>query len=82
MIYNPTMIFKDVHNWLIKRGLTATADILNNYRIEDANDTYSKGEFARIDKDQLKKFFSNIDSSGQLFKELEVNVTTFIKFKK
>jgi hypothetical protein len=40
------MIFKDVHNWLIKRGLTATADILNNYRIEDTNDTYNKGEFA------------------------------------
>jgi hypothetical protein len=55
---------------------------LNNYRIEDANDTYNKGEFARIDKDQLEKLFSNIDSSGQLFKELEVNVTTFIKFKK
>jgi len=82
MIYNSTMKFKDVHSWLIKRGLTAAAYILDNYRIEDVNDTYSKGEFARIDKNQLEKMFSNIDSSGQLFKELEANVTTFIKFKK
>lgn len=82
MPYNPTMIFKDVHSWLIKRGLTSTAYILNNYRIEDVNDTYSKGEFARVDKNQVEKLFSNIDSSGQLFKELEANVTTFIKFKK
>ena len=63
MIYNPTMIFKDVHSWLIKRGLTSTAYILNNYRIEDVNDTYSKGEFARVDKNQVEKLFSNIDSS-------------------
>jgi len=62
-----------VSEWLTKRGMGATADmILDNFLYH----TWTVGGLTRTDV--LKDIFQAIDQSGQLFREMECEVITYM----
>jgi hypothetical protein len=67
---NETMNLKTVQQWLTKRGLGASADALNRF------DEYTVNGNIRCQV--LKNFFENISPNGQLFRELECEVITYM----
>ena len=69
------MNLNEVCDWLNKRGMTATADMMKD---SFTYHTWTKDGWLR--KDVIKDCFEAISADGQLFRELECDVVTALSF--
>ena len=68
---NETMNLKKVQEWLVERGLNALADSLSRFEEYTVD--------GNLRTQVLKDCFYNYSPNGQLFKELECDVITYMQ---
>ena len=68
---NETMNLKTVQEWLIGRGMDASAKNLDNF------EEYTVDGLIR--RQVLENYFKNLSPNGQLFRELQCDVLTYMQ---